>query len=89
MLLCLKLFLNSGQECEKRGVSVYGAIIAAALKAVAAYKQVGARGEHYGAIVLLQCRSLLQPPLPDSAIGKHSRFHFLTKWESSSQFQAC
>ncbi|KAG0619683.1 hypothetical protein M758_4G157000 [Ceratodon purpureus] len=57
------------KECEKREVSVYGVIIAAALKAVAAYKQVGARGEHYGATVLMQCRSLLQPQLPDSTIG--------------------
>ena len=66
--------LNSAQECVKREVSVYGAIIAAALKAVAACKQVGARGEHYGTTVLMQCRSLLQPPLRDSAIGKHFQF---------------
>lgn len=60
------------QECEKRGVSVHGVVNAAALKAIAAYKQVGAKGEHYGSVVLLQCRSRLQPPLPDFAIGKFS-----------------
>lgn len=71
-LQCLKRCDNSAQECEKRGVSVHGAINAAALKAITAYKQVGARGEHYGTTVLLQCRGLLEPPLPDSAIGKYS-----------------
>lgn len=49
---------------------MHGVVIAAALKAIAAYKQVGARGEHYGSVVLFQCRNRLQPPLPDSTIGK-------------------
>lgn len=57
------------KECENRGVSIHGVINAAALKAIAAYKQVGARGEHYGTTVLVQCRSRLEPPLPESAIG--------------------
>jgi len=72
--LCLKLCHNFAQECENRGVSIHGVVNAAALKAIAAYKQVGARGEHYGTTVLVQCRSRLEPPLPESAIGKHAQY---------------
>lgn len=57
------------KECKNRELSIHGVINAAALKAVAAFKQVGARGEHYGTTVLLQCRHLLEPTLPDSSIG--------------------
>lgn len=57
------------KECEKRSVSIHGAINAAALKTVTAYKRVGPRGEHYGTTVLLQCRNRLHPVLPDSTVG--------------------
>jgi hypothetical protein len=63
------MLLYRVQECKSRGVSIHGVINAAALKAVAAYKRVGARGEHYGTTVMLQCRDRLQPILPESAIG--------------------
>ncbi|KAG0631303.1 hypothetical protein M758_1G242100 [Ceratodon purpureus] len=57
------------KECKNHGVSIHGVINAAALKAVAAYKRVGAKGEHYGTTVLLQCRNRLQPTLPESSVG--------------------
>lgn len=63
------------QECENRGVSLFGAINAAALKAVATLKQVGSRGEHYGTAVLLQCRHRLDPVIPESSVGEW--FHIL------------
>lgn len=69
-------FVICVQECEKRSVSIHGAINAAALKTVTAYKRVGPRGEHYGTTVLLQCRNRLHPVLPDSTVGMHFQIQF-------------
>lgn len=72
------------QECENRGVSLFGAINAAALKAVATLKQVGSKGEHYGTAVLLQCRHRLDPVIPESSVGEW--FHILAPTHCMLQF---
>jgi hypothetical protein len=57
------------QDCQHHNLTLFGAIHAAALKAVASLNKVGDKGEHYGTTVLLQCRHRLQPVLPGSALG--------------------
>jgi hypothetical protein len=61
------------QDCQHHNLTLYGAIHAAALKAVASLNKVGDKGEHYGTTVLLQCRHRLQPVLPGSALGEEIR----------------
>jgi hypothetical protein len=57
------------QACEKNNSLLYGAIEAAGLKAAADMKKVGKRGEHYGTVVLLNCRNLLEPRILESHVG--------------------
>ncbi len=61
------------QDCQHHNLTLYGAIHAAALKAVASLNKAGDKGEHYGTTVLLQCRHRLQPVLPGSALGEEVR----------------
>jgi hypothetical protein len=57
------------QACKKNNSLLYGAIEAAGLKAAADMKKVGKRGEHYGTVVLLNCRNLLEPRILESHVG--------------------
>ncbi|KAJ7548926.1 hypothetical protein O6H91_07G033300 [Diphasiastrum complanatum] len=57
------------QGCEKHSTNLFGALCAAGTKVVAAFKKVGNRGEHYGNAVLLNCRNMLEPVIPPSAVG--------------------
>lgn len=58
------------QACKRNNSLLYGAIEAAGLKAAADMKKVGKRGEHYGTVVLLNCRNLLEPRILESHVGK-------------------
>lgn len=55
--------------CESKSSDLNGLLIAASLKAVAKSKSTGNRGEHYASIILLNCRSMLEPVIPDSTAG--------------------
>lgn len=57
------------EACKQGQTDTYGVLMAASLKAVTDFKEVGNRGEHYGIVCLLNCRKLLQPPIPDSSVG--------------------
>lgn len=57
------------QMCESKSSDLNGLLIAASLKAVAKSKSTGNRGEHYASIILLNCRSMLEPVIPDSTAG--------------------
>ena len=60
------------QECGDQKVRLSGALTAAGLKATAMVKKLGLgfRGEHHGVVTLLECRSLLQPPMASSTVGE-------------------
>ncbi|CAM6097291.1 unnamed protein product [Calypogeia fissa] len=60
---------NLLKMCKTNSSDLYGALSAAALKSVAAYKKVGNKGELYHNIILYNCRSALDPQLPEDALG--------------------
>lgn len=55
--------------CESKSPDLNGLLIAASLRAVAKFKGTGSRGEHYASAILLNCRSMLDPMIPDSTSG--------------------
>ncbi|GLJ06878.1 hypothetical protein SUGI_0051100 [Cryptomeria japonica] len=55
--------------CKQKSSDLNGLLDAAALKAVAKFKGTGKRGEHYAVVILLNCRSMLEPAIPDSTSG--------------------
>eukprot|EP00253_Pinus_taeda_P009517 PITA_09517 len=55
--------------CESKSSDLNGLLIAASLRAVAKFKGTGSRGEHYASAILLNCRSMLEPVIPDSTSG--------------------
>lgn len=57
------------QMCESESSDLNGLLIAASLRAVAKFKGTGSRGEHYASVLLLNCRSMLEPVIPDSTAG--------------------
>lgn len=57
------------EVCKERSTDLYGALTAAGLTSVATFKNVGNKGENYGVVVLYNCRELLDPKLPEDALG--------------------
>jgi len=57
------------QMCESKSSDLNGLLIAASLRTVTKFKGVGSRGEHYASVILLNCRSMLEPVIPDSTAG--------------------
>ncbi|KAJ7551000.1 hypothetical protein O6H91_07G129100 [Diphasiastrum complanatum] len=55
--------------CSTNATNLFGALSAACMKAVAAFKKVGDKGEHYGSAVLLNCREMLDPAILPSSVG--------------------
>jgi hypothetical protein len=68
------------QACKKNNSLLYGAIEAAGLKAAADMKKVGKKGEHYGSVVLLNCRNLLEPRILESHVGKKPTLPLLSTY---------
>ncbi|XP_024396690.1 uncharacterized protein [Physcomitrium patens] len=66
------------QACNEAKASLYGALCAAGLKAAAATKNLGGRGEHYAVISLVDCRRFLEPAISDNTVGFYHSALMLT-----------
>lgn len=62
---------NTLQSCKSRGIKLCGALAAAGLIAARSSKDLpDDQREKYAVVTLIDCRSILEPPLSSSHLGK-------------------
>lgn len=59
------------QGCKSRGIKLSAVLAAAALIAARSFKTIPKeQKERYGVVTLIDCRSILEPPLSNQHLGK-------------------